>query len=99
MFRIMLILLLVIHTAMTFYFLRNDGYFSVLPPFKEGYTWQIFSDLAVAMSLILFFIYRELKLRKESLISVYVLGLATLLLGSFAPLAFLLCRKDLFKSE
>lgn len=99
MFRMGLILLLVAHTVLTFYFLRNDGFFSVFPPFKQDYAWQIFSDLAVSISLVLFFIFRELRIKKQSLNMFYILVVATILVGSFAPLIYLLINKNLFKDQ
>ena len=97
--RIFLILLLIFHSAMTFYFLRHDGFWSVFPPFQEGYTWQIFSDLVVSVSIILFFIYRQLKLKKEKLNSFYILIVGTAMLGSFAPMIYLLLNKNLFNDQ
>ena len=99
MFRKFLIALLTAHTAMTFYFLRHDGFFSVFPPFQQDHTWQIFSDLVVSISLVLFFIFRELRLQKQKLNSFYFLIVGTVLLGSFAPLIFLLLNKNLFNDE
>lgn len=99
MFRKYLILLLLAHTAMTFYFLRDHGFWSVFPPFQEGYTWQIFSDLVVSISLVLFFIYRQLKIQKQNLNSFYILIFGTAMLGSFAPLIYLLLNKNLFNDE
>lgn len=99
MLRKLLILLLVVHTILTFYFLRNDGFFSVFPPFKEDYAWQIFSDLGVSISLVLFFIFRELRIQKKSLNLFYVLVVATVLLGSFAPVIYLLLNKNLFNDK
>lgn len=97
MFRKYLMALLIFHTAMTFYFLRGHGFWSVFPPFQEGYTWQIFSDLVVSISIVLSFIYRQLKIKKQNLNSFYVLIAGTVMLGSFAPLAYLLWNKNLFK--
>jgi hypothetical protein len=94
-----LIILLIFHSAMTFYFLRYDGFWSVFPPFKEGYTWQIFSDLVVSISIVLFFIYRQLKIQKQNLTWFYILIVATAFLGSFAPLIYLLLNKKLFKDQ
>lgn len=99
MFRKILVLLLIFHTILTFYFLRNEGFFSVFPPFKEDYAWQIFSDLGVSISLVLFFIFRELRIKKQSLNLFYILVVATILVGSFAPLIYLLLNKNLFKDQ
>jgi hypothetical protein len=96
MFRKYLMALLIFHTAMTFYFLRGHGFWSVFPPFQEGYTWQIFSDLVVSISIVLSLVYRQLKIKKEKMTPFYFLVGGTVLLGSFAPLAYLIYKRDLF---
>jgi len=84
------------HSIVSLLVFRSADVLSVFPPFHEIHTYQIFSDLGVSLSIVMLFIYREIKLKKKRMIAFVFCGVATLLFGSFAPLIFLLINQDLF---
>lgn len=45
MVRIILVVLLCIHTAVTAFTLNDSSVWAVFPPFREDFVYQIFSDL------------------------------------------------------
>lgn len=96
MIRRILLVLLLFHSVITFYVLRDTGYWSVLPPFNELYAYQIFSDLVVSLAILLLFLWLELKRKQKPMKPLVLVGLGMILLGSFSPLIYLLIDKELF---
>lgn len=96
MIRGILIGLLLIHTAISIFVFQRVGIMSVVPPFQELYTTQIFSDLVMSASVALLFIFVQLRKKGKSLIPFYVCAVGTLLSGSFALLTYLIYEKELF---
>jgi len=95
--RTLVLLLLAGHSAVTAFALKDGSVLSVFPPFQERFVYQIFSDLAVSLALLLILFHGELKRLGRSpkpLVFVF-LGMAAV--GSFAPLVYLLVEKDLFR--
>ncbi len=83
-------LLLIGHSAITVWAMEQHSFWDFFPPFQERLTTQIFSDLTIAMGLVLGFFYLERKSQARPMLPWYGCALATLLLGSFAPLIYLL---------
>ncbi len=96
MTRAVLIALLVAHTAITFAALRDESVWSVFPPFQQRYVYQIFSDLCASLGMVFLLCYHQLRRRGRSMRGLVITMLGAGLLGSFAPLIFLLVEKDLF---
>jgi len=92
-----LILLLLIHGTVTLVAFNKVGILTVFPPFEEVHTYQIFSDLLVSVALAMMFIYRELKRKQRPLKAFYGCCVGVVLLGSFAPLIYLLMDKELLQ--
>jgi len=86
--KIFCLVLLVPFTAVTLYALAKVGYVGIFTyhlPSPAG--WQVFTDLVVALALVLAYMIRDAR-RSGRTIWPYVI--ATLFLGSFGPLAYLL---------
>jgi hypothetical protein len=92
-----MLILLIVHTVVSFYVFQTNSVWSILPPFKDLFVYQIFSDLGVSLSIVFLFLYREIKRKGKSLKPLMLCGFCTLLLGSFSPLVFLLIDSDLFE--
>lgn len=92
MFRLVIGIALLIHGAFTVVAFLEHGYAGAFPPFSETNTTQIFSDLVVALALVNVWVYRDLKRRNLPSVWFFVHLLATALVGSFAPLTYLLIR-------
>ena len=86
-----LTLALTIHAIITAFALEHHKFLDFFPPFHERLTSQIFSDLTIAMALVLGFFYYERKTHQRPLTPWWICLVATVLLGSFAPLIYLLC--------
>ena len=84
--------LLIGHTVLSAWALRDDGYFSVFPPFASGSEYQMFSDIAVACALALVWIAHDLRARGRSPWEVLAWGVGMIALGSFSPLIYWLLR-------
>lgn len=98
MTKLILVLILLGHTIVSGLVFQHVSILSVFPPFEESHTYQIFSDLLVSISLVMFFIYRELRRRKKSLTTFYVCCAGVIVMGSFSPLIYLLLDKDLLSN-
>ena len=96
MTRIVLLVVLIVHTTFSSYMLRESGIRSVFPPFNEAYAYQMFSDITVLLGLVLFMFYREAKRRRRPTWPLAFCFVGMVLLGSIAPLVYLLIEKDLF---
>lgn len=97
MIRALLIVLLLIHSAVSFFVFKQVGIMSAFPPFNELHTTQIFSDLCMSASVALIFIFVQLRKKKKSLVPFYACSVGVVLTGSFALLTYLLIEKDLFE--
>lgn len=93
----LLILLLLIHGMVSFVAFSQVGILTVFPPFEEAHTYQIFSDLLVSISLTMMFIYRELKRKQRPLKAFYACCVGVVLLGSFAPVIYLLWDREVLQ--
>ena len=88
---------LLIHTIVSIVSLRESGYWSPFPPYNEDFVYQLFSDLSVALGLILLLCLAQVQRKKRSLAKYSGMVVATILTGSFAPLVYLLwIEPDLF---
>jgi hypothetical protein len=85
------------HTIVTWLSLKDASVWSVFPPFRDDFVYQIFSDLATSLGVILLLCYVRLKQKGRSMKGLALTFVGTALLGSFAPLTFLLIEKDLFE--
>lgn len=97
--RTLLLLLLAGHAAVTAFALKDAGVLSVFPPFQERFVYQIFSDLAVSLALLLIVFHAELKRLGRSPKPLVFVFLGMAVVGSFAPLVYLLLKKDLFRKR
>ncbi len=70
----------------------RHSYFSVFPPFESLPTWQIFVDLAVALSLFLIWMFYDWRAQGGSIVGYSLFFAATVLFGSVGPLLYLVAR-------
>ena len=94
--RLALIAVLAVHSAVTVWSLRHTGILGPFPPFSEDYVYQIFSDLGVALLILVLFIYSRLCQQQKSLRGFYIMLILIPLVGSFSPLIYLIKNADLF---
>ena len=92
MTRALLIALLLAHTAVTLVSLQGESPWSVFPPFREKFVYQIFSDLVCSLALVLWLCHRA----GRPLGTLVLVGIATALFGSFAPLLYIILTEDKF---
>lgn len=97
--RILCLIALLFHGALSAYAIATKGYLGAFPPFESLWNYQIFSDLVVAIGLLWYCLWREARQKGRPLWKVYLCGLGILLSGSLAPLLYLLIEKDVFQSE
>lgn len=98
-YRNLLIFLLLMHSIVSAWVFKSVPIIAVVPPFDELHTTQIFSDLAVSISIVFLFIHRELCRLKKPMKLFYICLVAMIFTGSFAPLAYLLWDKELLNSD
>lgn len=96
MTRIALILFLLVHGIVTFVSLRDSSIWSVFPPFRDSFSYQMFSDIVISIGVIALLCFLRLKQKKRGYVGLWVMLCAAALLGSFSPLIYLLIEKDLF---
>ena len=94
-FKLVLLGLLAVHAILTGIAFIDHGYLGFFPPFKDSNTTQIFSDLTLALSLVTLWIYVDLQHLGKSRVWFLSVLVGTVLLGSIAPLVYLLLRKPL----
>ena len=94
--RPIIITLLICHLMITLYVCYHEGWLCPFPPFSSLTTYQVFSDLIIAISLLDIFILFEMENKNIPKIRFIYLAIGTVLLGSFAPMLFLLWNKELF---
>ena len=97
--RFLLIIMLIAHSIVTFFTLKDAGILGPFPPFKELVTYQVFSDLIVSLWIGLIFIHQEVKRKSLSLKLFWICVLSTPLVGSFSPLLYLIWEKRLYQDD
>ncbi len=92
-----LIVMLIAHAAVTVATLDASSVWNVFPPFRERFIYQMLSDIACASGIVFLLCYVQLRKRGRPLKGLFVTMACTALVGSFAPLVYLLVEKDLFE--
>ena len=92
--RFILLVALGVHGYFTVESWRTFGYAGFFPPFADANTYQIFSDLAISLSLLHVAIAKDLSDRGDSPLLNLPLLLGTFLSGSFCPLAYFILRPE-----
>ena len=95
MYRLLILLVFAVHGFFTVTSFSEHGYLGFFPPFGQSNTTQLFSDLAIALSLVNIWVYLDLRARNRPVAWVLPLLGGTLLAGSFAPLCYFLLRDGL----
>lgn len=85
---------ILIHGWLSFMAFMDHGYAGYFPPFPDTNTTQIFSDLVLALSLVNIWVYFDLKRHGKPISWFFTHLVATAMVGSFAPLVYLLIRDD-----
>lgn len=89
--------LLVAHLAVTLPSLYREGWLSPFPPFDQLLTYQIFSDLACALTLFYVLDAREFHHQKRSLSHSIGLLVGIVFTGSITPMIWLLLDRPLLE--
>ncbi len=90
--RILLTITLVLFGALTTVALWQVGYWGILAPhFKSFGAGQVLADLTIALTLAMLWMWRDAKATGRN---VWPWVIATLVMGSFGPLVYLLTRKS-----
>ena len=72
--------------------LWQHGYWGIVAPHFQSFGGgQVFADLVIALSLVMIWIWRDARARGRS---AWLWLLATLVLGSFGPLLYLVTRES-----
>lgn len=88
----LLIITLIVFGALTAEALWQHGYWGIVAPHFQSFGGaQVFADLVIALVLAMVWMWRDAKATGRS---VWPWVLATLALGSFGPLLYLLTRKS-----
>ena len=93
--RMILIILLCVHTVATVIALKETSVWAVFPPFRDDFVYQIFSDLVSSLGIVFLLCYLRLKEMKRSFNGLYITMVGTIFFGSFSPLIYLLIERDL----
>ncbi|MGN6151716.1 MAG: hypothetical protein ACTHOH_06845 [Lysobacteraceae bacterium] len=89
--RALLLIVLALFGALTVAALVQTGYRGIIEPhFKSFGAGQVFADLVIALTLVMMWIWRDARSRGRN---PWPWLVATVLLGSFGPLVYLLTRK------
>lgn len=87
----LIIVTLILFGALTAVALARHGYWGILAPHFQTFGGaQVFADLVIALTLVLVWLVRDARATGRS---AWPWVLATLALGSFGPLVYLLTRK------
>jgi hypothetical protein len=90
MHRVLIVIILALFSALTAVALYQHGYWGiVVPNFQSTGTGQVFADLVIALVLVLLWIWRDARAVGRN---PWPWVFATLALGSFGPLVYLLTR-------
>lgn len=91
MHRILLTITLILFGALTIAALWQHGYWGIIAPhFQTFGGGQVFADLVIALTLAMVWMWHDAKATGRN---VWPWIVATLALGSFGPLVYLLTRK------
>jgi hypothetical protein len=89
--RVLIVVILVLFGALTAVALYQHGYWGIVAPhFQSTGAGQVFADLVIALVLVLIWIWRDAKAAGRN---PWPWVVATLALGSFGPLVYLLTRQ------
>jgi uncharacterized membrane protein YfcA len=89
--RVPILIVLALFGALTAAALVQHGYWGIIEPhFKTFGAGQVFADLVIALTLVMMWIWRDARSRGRN---PWPWLFATVLLGSFGPLVYLLTRK------
>jgi hypothetical protein len=89
--RLLLIVVLFLFSALSAAALWQHGYWGLISPLLQSWGGaQVLADLVIALSLVLVWIWRDARAQGRS---PWPWIVATLALGSFGPLVYLLTRK------
>ena len=97
--RLLLIFALILHSAITFWSLRDVGFFAPFPPFSEDYVYQIFSDLGATLLIAILLMYSKVRLQEKSMRWFLVMLIMIPLVGSFSPLCYLILNPELLSDK
>lgn len=90
--RILIVVTLVLFGALTAVALWQHGYWGIIVPhFQSTGAGQVFADLVIALVMVLVWIWRDARATGRN---PWPWIFATLALGSFGPLIYLLMRKS-----
>lgn len=96
MHRVLIAVTLVLFGALTVVALYEHGYWGIIAPhFQSTGAGQVFADLVIALVMVLVWIWRDARAAGRN---PWPWIVATLALGSFGPLVYLLTRKPLQKT-
>ncbi len=91
MARSILVLILIPFSALTAVALWQHGYWGILAPhFQTFGAGQVLADLVIALTLVMAWMWRDAKATGRNIWPWFA---ATLILGSFGPLLYLLTRR------
>lgn len=91
MHRILLTITLILFGALTVAALWQHGYWGIITPHFQSFGGgQVFADLVIALTLAMVWMWHDAKATGRN---VWPWIIATLALGSFGPLIYLLTRK------
>ena len=99
MVRLTLIILLAVHSLVSFVTLKDGNFWQVFPPFRDPFVYQIFSDLSCALAIVFLLCYLQIKKKNRSMTGLVFMMIGSGFIGTFAPLLFLLIDKDLFSDR
>jgi len=89
--RTLIIITLILFGALTTVALWQHGYWGIIAPhFKSFGAGQVLADLVIALTLVMIWMWRDARSTGRN---VWPWIVATLALGSFGPLLYLLTRK------
>ncbi|HAN30657.1 MAG TPA: hypothetical protein DCQ06_03575 [Myxococcales bacterium] len=83
---------LVIHGVLSWQSFFDHGHAGYFPPLSHSNTTQILSDLMLALALVNVWVFVDLPRRGKAMYWFALHLVATAMLGSFAPLIYLLVR-------
>lgn len=90
--RTLIIITLTLFGALTAEALRQHGFWGIIAPHFQSFGGgQVFADLVIALTLIMIWMWRDAKATGRN---AWPWIIATLALGSFGPLVYLLTRKS-----
>lgn len=89
--RVLIVLTMILFGALSAVALWRHGYWGIIAPhFQSSGAGQVFADLVIALTLIMIWMWRDARAAGRN---PWPWIVATLALGSFGPLVYLLTRK------